>query len=85
MYQSKKDGKNRARLFSTDMMASINERMDIGEHLHQALMNNELLIHYQPQVAVTSRKVVSFEALIRWSSPALGNVPPDRFVSYNFV
>ncbi len=80
MYQSKKDGKNRARLFSTDMMASINERMDIGEHLHQALMNNELLIHYQPQVAVTSRKVVSFEALIRWSSPALGNVPPDRFV-----
>lgn len=81
MYNSKKDGKNRARLFSADMMGSINDRMNIGELLHGALMNNELSVHYQPQVAVSSRKVISFEALIRWKSPVLGNVPPDRFIA----
>lgn len=81
MYRSKQDGKNRARLFSADMMSSINDRMNIGEFLHGALMNNELSVHYQPQIAVSTRKVISFEALIRWNSPILGNVSPDRFIS----
>ncbi len=81
MYRSKQDGKNRARLFSTDMMSSINDRMNIGEFLHDALMNNELSVHFQPQIAVGTRKVVCFEALIRWNNPVLGNVPPDRFIA----
>ncbi len=81
MFRSKQDGKNRARLFSADMMGSIKDRMNIGEYLHGALMNNELSVHYQPQIAVSTRKVVSFEALIRWNSPVLGNVSPDRFIS----
>jgi len=81
MYESKKNGKNRSVLYNPLMMTAINERMSIGEHLHNALQKNELEVFYQPQIDTASRRVSSYEALLRWTSPALGRVPPDKFIS----
>lgn len=81
MYQSKKNGKNRAVLYDVSMMAAINERMTIGEHLHDALVKNELEVFYQPQINTKTRKIASFEALLRWTNPVLGRVSPDNFIS----
>ncbi len=80
MYQSKKEGKNRAVLFNINMMAPISERMRIGEKLHTALENNEFELFMQPQICPDNRKITSFEALIRWNNPVLGRVPPDIFI-----
>lgn len=80
MYRSKKEGKNRAILFNISMMAPIHERMKIGEHLHSALARMEFELYMQPQILVETGKIVSLEALLRWNSPVLGRVPPDKFI-----
>src|SRR6202163_2755595 len=48
--------------------------------LRHALENNEFVLHYQPKVAVETRRIVGVEALMRWQSPDLGLVPPIRFI-----
>ncbi len=80
MYQSKKEGKNRAVLFNINMMSPISERMRIGEQLHSALENGEFELFMQPQICPTNGKITSFEALLRWNNPRLGRVPPDIFI-----
>lgn len=81
MVHSKKSGKNKAILFNKNMLSAISERMNIGERLHGALINNEFKVFYQPQIHTETRKVTSYEALIRWNNPVLGFVPPDKFIS----
>ena len=56
------------------------DRLQLAEDLRNALQNGELLLHYQPQVALDSGSVVSMEALLRWPHPRLGNVPPLDFL-----
>ena len=80
MYQAKKNGKNRACLYNINMMSPVNERMKMGEYLHEALISRELEVYYQPQIDVATRRVASFEALLRWNSSALGWVSPDKFI-----
>jgi EAL domain-containing protein (putative c-di-GMP-specific phosphodiesterase class I)/CheY-like chemotaxis protein len=48
--------------------------------LPAAIAAGELGLAYQPQVCLTSGRVIGAEALLRWESPRLGSVPPDRFV-----
>jgi diguanylate cyclase (GGDEF)-like protein len=81
MYQSKKNGKNCAVLYNNNMMTPINERMSIGEYLHDALENGELEVYYQPQISIETKTIASFEALIRWNNRILGKVTPDKFIS----
>jgi diguanylate cyclase (GGDEF)-like protein len=80
MYQSKKAGKNCVALYNVNMMSGINERMNIGEYLHDALERNELEVYYQPQISIDTKSVVSFEALLRWNNRILGRVTPDKFI-----
>lgn len=58
-------------------------RVQIISRLKQALENNSdhLALHYQPKLHLESQTVRSAEALIRWSDPVLGFVPPDEFIS----
>lgn len=81
MYQAKEDGKNRVRMFNSEMTARTNERLNIGEFLHDALLKQELEVYFQPQFSVTTRKITGFEALLRWTNPVLGFVSPDKFIS----
>jgi len=80
MYQSKYGRKNRFTFFNDDMNKGILERMRIEKYLRTALVNNEFLLYYQPQVEISSGRITSFEALIRWNSPKLGFVSPNDFI-----
>ena len=51
----------------------------IGE-LRHAIGHDELVLHYQPTVALASGKAIGAEALLRWRHPKRGLMPPDRFV-----
>ncbi|MBA2463621.1 MAG: EAL domain-containing protein [Nocardioidaceae bacterium] len=63
---------------------------DIDEHtpaklsllgdLRRALENDELVLHYQPKIAISTRDVVGVEALVRWQHPERGMVFPDDFI-----
>jgi len=51
----------------------------IGE-LRHAIAHDDLLLHYQPTVALDSRKPAGVEALVRWRHPKLGLLPPGKFI-----
>jgi diguanylate cyclase (GGDEF)-like protein/PAS domain S-box-containing protein len=51
----------------------------IGE-LRHAIAHNELVLHYQPTVALASGRTIGVEALVRWQHPKQGLIPPDQFI-----
>src|ERR1700730_4307692 len=48
--------------------------------LRSALQTGELTVHYQPIIEIASRRVSSLEALVRWTHPSLGSIPPGDFI-----
>ena len=56
------------------------ERLALISELSRAIRNGELVVHFQPQVALASREITGFEALVRWPHPRLGLLPPGEFV-----
>ena len=56
------------------------ERLELEKALRHALERRELRLHYQPVVDIQTLEVVGAEALMRWQHPALGAVPPARFI-----
>jgi len=55
-------------------------QMRLAEELYQAIDENALVLHYQPQLDLRTREILALEALIRWEHPRLGLVPPDVFL-----
>ncbi|MGH8294399.1 MAG: putative bifunctional diguanylate cyclase/phosphodiesterase [Steroidobacteraceae bacterium] len=80
MYQAKDRGRNNFQLFSPVMERRLKQRIAIESSLRAALQDRQLDVHYQPIVDIESHRIVALEALLRWRHPALGFVPPDRFV-----
>jgi EAL domain-containing protein (putative c-di-GMP-specific phosphodiesterase class I) len=80
MYYAKEHGKNSYQLYSQEMDALAAERLSIKNALHKALDNDEFSLHYQPQFDLETGTLVAAEALIRWQSPELGQVPPTAFI-----
>lgn len=80
MYRSKKRGRNDYNFFSREIDDEAHERLTIVSHLRRALDRNELSLHYQPIVDGRNGRVVAVETLLRWQSPDLGFVPPNRFI-----
>ncbi len=80
MYSSKEAGRNTYRFYSGEMHESAFERLQLHGHLKQALEQEELLLHYQPQVDIASGRVVGVEALLRWQADEFGLLLPDKFI-----
>lgn len=81
MYRAKAAGRNNVRWFQTEMLIDSNEKLVLSSSLRHALeRDDELSVAYQPQVDLATGEVLGYEALARWSSPAVGQVPPDRFI-----
>lgn len=62
------------------MSTQSRNRLSLEGKLHDALKNGELSVHYQPLVDVASRRVVSLEALVRWTHPQQGPISPAEFI-----
>ena len=80
MYKAKEAGKGIYVIYGHEMQQRFDERMIIENHLRNAISNNELSLHYQPLVDVSSGDIWGFEALIRWNNPVLGFVSPLSFI-----
>lgn len=80
MYRAKDQGRNNYQHYAEHMQTRFKVRMSMESQLRRALDQGEFLLHYQPQVEVSSGKVVGAEALIRWKSPTLGMVSPAQFI-----
>ncbi|PLK24228.1 bifunctional diguanylate cyclase/phosphodiesterase [Novosphingobium sp. TH158] len=80
LFRAKQRGRGRFRYFTEDMNASIRWRQDMEVELRRAIAGEGLEMHYQPIVHVADRRVVSFEALVRWHHPDRGDISPGTFV-----
>ena len=56
------------------------ERLSLMGELREALDRDQLLLHYQPKLALATRRVDGVEALVRWPHPRRGMVSPDDFI-----
>jgi diguanylate cyclase (GGDEF)-like protein/PAS domain S-box-containing protein len=79
MYQAKTDGRNAVRFFNPAMQAQISARTALEADLHQALLRQEFVLHYQPQVN-SAGETLGMEALVRWQHPQRGMVAPLQFI-----
>ena len=79
LYASKSNGGSKVSLFTTDLEVSAQYRRVIENGLRRGLVKKEFRVVYQPQVNVTSNKVVSIDAIVEWHSDELGKVDTIDF------
>ncbi|MFS2004803.1 putative bifunctional diguanylate cyclase/phosphodiesterase [Duganella sp. CT11-25] len=81
MYHAKNLGKNGYQMFRQEMTLRAHKRLKMEANLRRALQNDELTLHYQPQIDVRSGRMTGFEVLTRWTCPELGPVSPAEFIA----
>jgi PAS domain S-box-containing protein len=79
MYRAKRTGKARCEVFDAAMHASAVRRLQLETDLRRGMEQGELIVYYQPIVALRSGKIAGFEALSRWQRPE-GMVFPAEFI-----
>ncbi len=80
MYRSKAKGRNRVESYTRDLTSQASERIALEQELRRALDRNELSLSFQPKTSLHTNTMVGAEALIRWSHPTFGEVPPEHFI-----
>ncbi|CAA7620899.1 Diguanylate cyclase/phosphodiesterase with PAS/PAC sensor(S) (fragment) [Candidatus Terasakiella magnetica] len=79
MYQAKAAGRNTLCFFDPKMQAVVTARATIESGLRTAIADNQLHLHYQPQITSGGR-LLGAEALLRWQHPQHGAIPPAKFI-----
>ncbi|MEP7155945.1 MAG: EAL domain-containing protein [Betaproteobacteria bacterium] len=80
MYQAKANGRRNVQFYAATMSAMLQARLELENDLHLALPRGELELYYQPRVDFATRKVMSYEALLRWNHPREGLIEPGAFI-----
>src|SRR6185369_6058436 len=80
LYRAKADGRGTHRFFEPEMDARMQARHALEIDLRRAIAKGEFELHYQPLVRLEDEKIWGFEALIRWSHPTSGTIPPLQFI-----
>jgi diguanylate cyclase (GGDEF)-like protein len=80
MYLAKEDGKNGFRFFSQEVKTQSIERLTLETALRRALDRHQFALHYQPKVDMATGQITGVEALLRWTHPDLGVLPPMQFI-----
>jgi diguanylate cyclase (GGDEF)-like protein len=80
MYRAKEGGRNRYHLYTPATDTQAFERLALETSLRKAFERQEFLLHYQPKFNITTGRVISVEALVRWRHPEMGLVMPTQFI-----
>ncbi|WP_442111757.1 bifunctional diguanylate cyclase/phosphodiesterase [Pseudomonas sp. NUPR-001] len=81
MYRSKAKGRNRVESYTRDLTAQASERIALEHELRRAIERDELSLNFQPKLSLKTQTLVGAEALIRWTHPMFGEVPPEHFIA----
>jgi diguanylate cyclase (GGDEF)-like protein len=80
MYRAKADLSKTICFYEKSMDETVRSRRMLGMELREALENNQLEVHYQVQMSVSTGAIRGYEALLRWTHPKLGSIPPSEFI-----
>lgn len=80
LYRAKAEGRDCARSFDASLSRSQRLPFDLVADLRDAIADGTLDLHFQPQVALGSRRITGVEALARWRHPTRGMISPAEFV-----
>ena len=80
MYRAKSLGRNTYEFYTEELTALATRRIHIDGALRKAIQDAEFHLAYQPQIDLTTGRIVGMEALVRWNSPLLGPMPPEQFL-----
>ncbi len=81
MYFAKNDGRNCFQYFTVCMQEKILEKMRLSRDLHDALLNDQFYLMYQPIISLSDDKVTKAEVLLRWNHPEQNLINPEEFIS----
>jgi EAL domain-containing protein (putative c-di-GMP-specific phosphodiesterase class I) len=80
MYRAKRSETESTVIFDTTMHQAAVSRLNMETDLRRALARGEFAVYYQPIVTLSDRRIVAFEALLRWAHPEKGLLAPDSFL-----
>lgn len=80
LYLAKAQGRGCYAYFSNELTVAARERTELEVRLRRAIVQNELRVHYQPQIDIATGRIVGAEALVRWQNPIEGLISPLRFI-----
>ncbi|MDB2562289.1 EAL domain-containing protein [Sulfurimonas sp.] len=80
MYKAKNEGRNNYQFYSSELTELAFERVIMETSLRDAIVNEEFVVYYQPQIDAKNSTIVGMEALVRWQHPRMGIVPPAKFI-----
>jgi diguanylate cyclase (GGDEF)-like protein/PAS domain S-box-containing protein len=80
MYLAKDEGRNTMRFFNAQLREQLSERLDIEQRLREALLREQLLLHFQPRYAMSTGRITGVEALVRWQTPGEDGLYPSSFI-----
>ena len=80
LVEAKTGERGRLVCYSSGMRERAIARMQMEVDLEQAIRSGQLVLHYQPEIDLATRRIIGFEALIRWHHPQRGLVMPNEFI-----
>jgi diguanylate cyclase (GGDEF)-like protein/PAS domain S-box-containing protein len=78
--RAKEKGRNEYQIYNTDMQSVSLNRLKLENELRKAIVNEEFLLYYQPQMDIETSRIVGVEALVRWDHPERGIISPNQFI-----
>lgn len=80
MYRAKEQGGGRYEVFDAEMHRQVVGAFQLENELQTAIAENQLVVYYQPIVALPIPRITGFEALVRWNHPQKGLILPREFI-----
>jgi len=80
MYAAKENGDG-VQVYASERDPNTLSRLELVAELRRALVDHQLVLHYQPKISFADRHIVGVEALMRWDHPTRGLLPPAEFLS----
>ena len=80
MYHGKKRGRNGYQFYRKEMTVQTMQFLLLDNAMRKAIQHQEFILAYQPQFDLKTRRLIGFEALVRWRHPDMGLLPPGEFI-----
>ena len=80
LFHAKELGRGRYVVFDETLDRYSVERLELETALREAVERDQLVLEYQPEIDLASRRIVGVEAVVRWDHPVRGRIPPGDFI-----